>query len=268
VPALFTYPDIDPVAIDLGYVQIRWYGLMYVAGFAVGWLGCRARAKSPTSPLTPLQVDDLVTYIMVGVIVGGRVGYMLLYDFGNFIGDPLSLFLIWQGGMSFHGGLLGVLAAMWLFARRNAQPFFAVADLMAPWVPPGLGFGRIGNFLNNELWGAQTSPDAPWAVIVDGVARHPSQLYEAFLEGLVLFLILWTYSRRQRPRAAVSGLFLLFYGLFRSAVEFIRMPDNGIYVAFGWLTKGQVFSAPMIIVGIILIVAAYRRDARPSAAAS
>jgi phosphatidylglycerol:prolipoprotein diacylglycerol transferase len=240
---------------------------MYVAGFAVGWWGCRSRAKRPGSFLSPAQVDDLITYIMLGVIVGGRVGYMLFYDFGNFIGDPISLIRIWEGGMSFHGGLLGVLLAMWLFARRHERHFFEITDIIAPWVPPGLGFGRIGNFINGELWGAETSPDAPWAVIVNGVARHPSQLYEALLEGLVLFLILWTYSRGPRPRAAVSGMFLTFYGLFRCAVEFIRLPDNGEYVAFGWLTKGQVLSAPMVIIGLAMIVVAYRRGAPAVAAA-
>lgn len=253
------FPEFDPVAIDLGFVQIRWYGLMYVAGFAVGWWGCRVRARRPGSPVTPLQVDDIVTHIMLGVIVGGRVGYMLFYDFANFIGDPLSLFRIWEGGMSFHGGLLGVLAALGIFAWRNAQAFFTVTDVIAPWTAPGLGFGRIGNFINGELWGKETSPDAPWAVIVDGVARHPSQLYEALLEGLVLFLILWGYSRTARPRMAVSGMFLLFYGLFRCGIEFIRLPDNGEYFAFDWLTKGHVLSAPMIIIGIAMIAIAYRR---------
>lgn len=263
---LFNYPNFNPVAIDLGYVQVRWYGLMYVAGFAVGWLGARARAKRADSPIAASQVDDLVTYIMLGVIVGGRVGYMLFYDFANFIGDPLSLFFIWEGGMSFHGGLLGVLTAMWLYSRHIGQPFFAVTDFLAVWVPPGLGFGRIGNFINNELWGGVTRADAPWAVIVNGEPRHPSQLYEALLEGLVLFLILWTYSRKPRPRLAVSGVFLFFYGLFRCAVEFIRVPDNGQYFALGWITKGQVLSFPMLIAGAVMIALAYRHKSKAVAA--
>jgi phosphatidylglycerol:prolipoprotein diacylglycerol transferase len=259
---LFIYPDFDPVALDLGFVQIRWYGLMYVAGFLCGWAGFRARCRKPGAVMTPVQVDDLVFYIMVGVIAGGRVGYMLLYDFGNFVGDPLSLFFIWDGGMSFHGGLMGVITAMWLFARRLGQPFFVVADGVAPWVPPGLGFGRIGNFINGELWGKPTSPDAPWAVIVDGQARHASQLYEAALEGLVLFVVLWWFSKKPRPRCAVSGLFLLLYGMFRFAVEFVRVPDNGQYLAADWLTWGQVYSAPMIVFGTVLIVLAARSQPR------
>ncbi len=259
---LFTYPDIDPVALDLGFLQVRWYGLMYVAGFLCGWAGFRARCRKPNAVLTPVQVDDLVFYIMVGVIVGGRLGYMLLYDFGNFVGDPLSLFFIWDGGMSFHGGLIGVICAMWLFARRLGLHFFDLADGVAPWCAPGLGFGRIGNFINGELWGKPTSPDAPWAVIVDGQARHASQLYEAALEGLVLFLVLWWYSRRPRPRGAVSGLFLLLYGVFRFAVEFVRVPDNGQYLALGWVTWGQVYSTPMIVIGALFVFNGVRRRAQ------
>lgn len=231
---------------------------MYVAGFLGGWAGLRARCGKPQSLITQVQADDLVFYIMVGVIVGGRLGYMLLYDFGNFVGDPLSLFFIWDGGMSFHGGLLGVLGAMWLFSRRIGLLFLDVADRVAPWVPPGLGFGRIGNFINGELWGRQTSPDAPWAVIVNGVPRHASQLYEALLEGLVLFLVLWWYSRVPRTRGLISGLFLTLYGVFRFAVEFIRLPDDGEYLAFGWFTYGQLYCIPMLIFGMILILRATR----------
>jgi phosphatidylglycerol:prolipoprotein diacylglycerol transferase len=231
---------------------------MYVAGFLSGWAGLRARCRKPHSLLSPAQADDLVFYIMVGVIAGGRIGYMILYDFGNFVGDPLSLFFIWEGGMSFHGGLVGVICAMWLFARRIGAHFFDIADPIAPWVAPGLGFGRLGNFINGELWGKQTTPDAPWAVMVDGVARHASQLYEAALEGLVLFLILWWYSRKPRPRGMISGLFLLLYGVFRFLVEFIRLPDNGEYLAFGWFTWGQLYCIPMLIFGMILILRAGR----------
>jgi len=258
------YPDFDPIALDLGFLQIRWYGLMYVAGFLCGWIGFRARCRRPDAVMTPIQVDDLVFYIMVGVIVGGRLGYMLFYDFGNFVGDPLSLFFIWDGGMSFHGGLLGVIAGIWLFARRIGRHFLHVADGVTPWVAPGLGFGRIGNFINGELWGKTTDPNAPWAVIVDGQARHASQLYEATLEGLVLFLILWWYSRKPRPRGMVSGLFLLLYGVFRSAVEFVRLPDNGEYLALGWITWGQLYSAPMILFGTFLIIVAARRQSEIS----
>lgn len=232
---------------------------MYVAAFLVAWWGVRSRAKLPGSPIGVKQVEDLVFYIALGVFAGGRVGYMLFYNWSGLLEDPISLVKVWQGGMSFHGGLIGVLIALGVFARRNGLTYFTVSDLVAPWVPPGLGFGRIGNFINSELWGAEASPDAPWAVVVDGVPRHPSQLYEAFLEGLVLFLILYFFSRRTKPRMAVSGLFLLLYGIFRFAVEFIRLPDGDIYLALGWVTKGQVLSAPMIVTGIVFLILAYRR---------
>ena len=268
--ALFEYPYIDPVAISIGPLQLRWYGLMYLAGFLTAWLGMRARAKQPWSPVKPGQVDDLIFYGALGVIVGGRIGYMLLYPSGreDLFDNPLSVFKIWEGGMSFHGGLIGVLVACGLFARQIGQPYFAVTDFIATWVAPGLGFGRIGNFINGELWGATTRADAPWAVIVDGVPRHASQLYEAFLEGLVLFSVLFVFSAKPRPLMAVSGLFLLLYGVFRILVEFVRLPDNPPgYLAFGWLTMGQVYSAPMVIAGAVLLVLAYRRGVMVSRAA-
>lgn len=267
--ALFQYPEIDPVAISIGPLAIRWYGLMYLAGFLTAWLGMRARAKQPWSPVTRTQVDDLIFYGALGVIVGGRIGYMLFYPAGreDLLDNPLSLFKIWEGGMSFHGGLVGVLLAVGLFGRQIGQPFFAVTDFIATWVAPGLGFGRIGNFINGELWGATTSADAPWAVIVNGVPRHASQLYEAFLEGLVLFTVLFIFSAKQRPTMAVSGLFLLLYGAFRILVEFVRLPDQPPgYLAFGWLTMGQVLSAPMVIAGAVLLALAYRRGAAPARA--
>jgi phosphatidylglycerol:prolipoprotein diacylglycerol transferase len=264
VTSLFHYPDIDPIAFRLGPLQVHWYGLMYLFGFGFGWLGARVRAKRRHTPIAPSQVDDLVFYCAIGIFVGGRVGYMLIYGRDALLANPLSLFFVWQGGMSFHGGLIGVLIAMAFFGRRIGQPFFAVTDFIAPWVPIGLGLGRIGNFINGELWGAPTRPGAPWAVVVDGVPRHPSQLYEAFLEGVVLFVVLWLYSAKPRPRMAVSGLFLLLYGVFRTAVEFIREPDANIgYLAFGWVTMGQVLSAPMIVFGAALLILAYRRRHRP-----
>ena len=259
---MFQYPDIDPVAIALGPLQLRWYGLMYLGGFAIAWLGMRVRARRSWSPVEPQRVDDLVFYSALGVIVGGRVGYMLFYNFGALLDNPLSLFAVWQGGMSFHGGFLGVLVALVLFARQVDRPVFAITDFLVPWVPPGLGLGRVGNFINGELWGKETTPDAPWAVIVDGVPRHASQLYEAFLEGVVLFALLWTFSLRPRPRMAVSGLFLVGYGTFRILVEFVRLPDEHIqYLAFGWLTMGQLLSAPMVLAGAGLLVWAYGRRA-------
>jgi phosphatidylglycerol:prolipoprotein diacylglycerol transferase len=254
---LFQYPDIDPIAFSIGPLNVH--------GFVVAWWGLRTRAKRPGSPLAVGQVEDLVFYGALGVFVGGRVGYMLFYNLGGFIADPVSIFFVWRGGMSFHGGLIGVLVGIGFFARRVNLPYFAVSDLVAPWVPPALGFGRIGNFINGELWGFETSPDAPWAVVYDGVPRHASQLYEAFLEGLVLFLVLFFYSSRPRPTMAVSGLFLVGYGVFRCAIEFIRMPDNGVYFAWGWLTKGQALSVPMVIGGVALLFIAYRAQGKARA---
>ncbi len=265
---MIKYPHFNPIAFHVGPLQVHWYGLMYLGGFAAGWLGARIRARRADSPINPAQVDDFVFFAALGVIVGGRIGYMLFYDLPGLMANPLNLFKLWDGGMSFHGGLLGVLVAMWLYGRRIGQPFFAMTDFIAPWVPPGLGLGRIGNFINGELWGAPTNPNAPWAVMVDGVARQPSQLYEAFLEGLVLFVVLWAFSRQRRPRKAVSGLFLLLYGIFRFAVEFIRVPDPQYgYLAFGWVTMGQILSAPMIVAGAVLLVLAYRPHRVPSDAA-
>jgi phosphatidylglycerol:prolipoprotein diacylglycerol transferase len=261
---VFIYPDIDPIAFGFGPLQVRWYGLMYLGGFLLGWLGARARAKRPDSPVSAALVDDLVFYVALGVILGGRVGYMLFYNFGSLMENPLNLFKVWEGGMSFHGGLLGVIIAMVLFARRVRQPYLAVSDFLAPWVAPGLGLGRVGNFINGELWGAETNPDAFWAVIVDGVPRHATQLYEAALEGFLLFLILWGFSLRPRPIPAVSGLFLFCYGIFRIVIEFVRLPDKHLneaadgYLAFDWLTMGQVLSLPMVLAGIALFWFAYR----------
>ena len=255
---MFNYPEIDPVAFSIGPLAVRWYGLMYLLGFVAAWLLAKRRSVRTDAPIGQAQVDDLVFYAAIGVIVGGRVGYMLFYNFSALLENPLSLFKTWEGGMSFHGGLLGVLLAMWLYARRLGRPFWAMTDFVAPLVPIGLGAGRIGNFINGELWGAAT--DVPWAFVVNGVPRHPSQLYEALLEGLVLFVILWVYSGRARPIMAVSGLFLLGYGVFRILVEFVRLPDDLQYIAFGWLTRGQVLSVPMVLCGMLLLYLAYKRQ--------
>jgi phosphatidylglycerol:prolipoprotein diacylglycerol transferase len=242
---------------------------MYLVGFWLGWLGARARARAnPLGHIRPEHVDDIVFYIALGAIVGGRIGYMLVYATSELLADPLSLFRVWEGGMSFHGGLVGVLVAMWLYGRSIGAPFFVVTDFIAPWVPAGLLAGRIGNFINGELWGKPTSPDAPWALIVDGQARHASQLYEAFLEGIVLFLVLWLYTQKPRPTMATSGLFLIVYGVGRFLVEFVRVPDAQMgYLAFGWLTTGQLLSTPMIVAGIALFVLAHRRAAATPARA-
>jgi len=259
---LFHYPEFDPVAFAIGPLQVRWYGLMYLGGFLVCWLGMRARAKTAWSKIKPEQVDDVVFYAALGAIVGGRVGYMLVYGLSDLLANPLSLFAVWEGGMSFHGGLGGVIVAMALYGRHIGQPFLAVTDFIAPWAPAGLMLGRIGNFINGELWGRTTSPDAPWAVIVNGEARHASQLYEAFLEGLVLWVVLWLYTRRERPTMAASGLFLIGYGAFRTLIELVREPDVQIgYLALGWVTTGMALSAPMVIIGVVLFALAHRKAA-------
>lgn len=261
---MFTYTDIDPIAFQLGPLAVRWYGLMYVIGILGGWWLGRVRARQPWNGISVAQVDDMVTWIALGIIVGGRLGSVFFYNFGDFVADPLMLFRIWEGGMSFHGGFLGVLFAMWWFGRRNNLTFWQLTDFIAPLIPLGLGTGRIGNYINGELWGKPT--DGPWGVIVDGVPRHASQLYEAFLEGLALFILLWWFGSKPRPRMAVSGVFLVGYGLSRFAVEFVRLPDAHIgYMAWGWLTRGQVLTAPMIIGGIVLLVLAYRNRANGAA---
>jgi len=262
---MIAFSDIDPVAFQIGPVKVHWYGLMYLLGFSSGWLLGRMRAKDPWRNWTAAAVDDLLFYLALGTIVGGRLGYVLFYDLGRFADDPSMILRIWQGGMSFHGGLIGVLIGMWWFARSRGRTFFQVADFVAPFVPPGIFFGRLGNFINGNLWGGPS--DLPWAMVfpdprAGGVARHPSQLYEALLEGVALFVILMIYSRRPRPTMAVSGAFLLGYGVFRFMIEFVRVPDEHIgYLAFDWITMGQVLSAPMIILGAVFMWLAYRFEA-------
>ena len=278
---MLTYPEIDPVMISLGPVSVHWYGAMYLVGFVAGWWLGRVRAARPGSGWSAQQVDDLLFYIALGVVLGGRLGYSLFYGFETLLQDPLSILRIWQGGMSFHGGLIGVLVAMLLFARRHGKGFFQATDFIAPLIPIGLGAGRIGNFINGELWGAPG--DVPWAMQVPcdrflalcleklqlpaGTLMtpplHPNQLYEATLEGLVLFLLLWLFSARPRPVMAVSGMFLIFYGLFRFAIEFVRMPDAHLgYLAFDWLTMGQLLTLPMLLAGALLFGLAYRNRER------
>jgi phosphatidylglycerol---prolipoprotein diacylglyceryl transferase len=275
--------QIDPIALALGPVQIHWYGVMYALAFAIAWLLGRHRVRAGRLPgVDENAFGDLAFYGMLGVVLGGRIGYVLFYAFDDFLHDPLMLVKVWQGGMSFHGGLLGVLAAVWWWSRRQGLHVFDTADFVAPLVPHGLGLGRLGNWIGGELWGKPTGDSGlfhGWGVVfppalpaelamldpaslrelfeagaLDEFARHPSQLYQFALEGVVMFAILWWYSRKPRPRYAVAGLFALLYGLFRFAVEFVREPDAHIgYLAFGWLTMGQVLSLPLVVLGLVLL---------------
>lgn len=257
---MILYPHIDPVALRIGAISIHWYGIMYLLGFTSAWWLAMRRARRPGSGWTRNEVSDLIFYCALGVLIGGRVGYMLFYNLSALLANPLALFKVWQGGMSFHGGLLGVLLCMWLFARRNHKPFLVVSDFVAPLVPLGLAAGRLGNFINGELWGRVTT--VPWGMVdplLGQEARHPSMLYEFLLEGVVLFIILWVYSAKPRPTMAVGGLFLLCYGAFRFFIEFFRQPDVQLgFIAFNWLTMGQLLSIPMIIGGATALVCAYR----------
>ena len=263
---MLTYPEIDPVAVAIGPLKIHWYGLMYLAGFAAAWWLAMRRAAKPWTPVIKSEVEDLILFCAIGVVVGGRLGYMFFYNFPELVAHPLSLLKVWEGGMSFHGGLIGVMIAATLYARKIGTTFPELIDFVAPLVPIGLGLGRLGNFIGQELWGRQT--DVPWGMVFpkdpDLLVRHPSQLYQAFLEGLVLFVVLWIFSSKPRPRLAVGGLFVLLYGVFRFLVEFVREPDGHIgFDFFGWMTRGQLLSLPMIAAGILLLVWSYRTQPLP-----
>ena len=269
------YPDIDPIILDLGPLAVRWYGLAYLAAFVLCWWLGNRRADRPGSRWSRQDVSDLVFFGAVGAVLGGRIGYTFFYGFEQLLRDPLFLLRIWEGGMSFHGGLLGCMAGLWWFGRRTRRRFLEVGDFTAPLVPLGLGFGRLGNFANTELPGRATdsvfglvypcSADAIRAINPlcvgqwESFARHPSPLYQAFAEGLLLFLVVWWFSSRPRPVGMVSGLFLAAYGILRFCTEFFRQPDSQLgFIAFDWLTMGQLLSLPMFIVGILLMLYARR----------
>lgn len=262
---MLPYPQIDPVAIALGPVKVHWYGLAYLAGLGFAWWLAVRHSRRPWSPVQRAQVDDLIFYAALGVVLGGRIGYALFYGADRLAEDPAWLVRVWQGGMSFHGGFLGVLAAMYLFARRHHIGFGELMDFVAPLVPVGLALGRLGNFIGQELWGRPTT--VPWAMVFPRdplqLARHPSQLYQFALEGMLLFFIMLWYSARPRPTWAVAGLFSLGYGCLRFFVEFFREPDQHLgFQALGWMTRGQILCIPMILLGIYLMASAYHKAGR------
>ncbi len=260
---MLLHPQFDPIAFSVGPLSVRWYGLMYLVAFVQFILLGRLRIKSRPGFLTVEQLDDLLFYGMLGVILGGRLGQVLFYEPGYYLANPLEILAVWKGGMSFHGGFLGVLVAMGLWTRKHGKHWFDVMDFVAPLVPLGLAAGRIGNFINGELWGRVADPNLPWAMIFpqsgDMQPRHPSQLYHVGLEGFALFVILWLYSRQPRPRAAVSGVFLIGYGSFRFITEFFREPDHGIFGQSYTISMGQWLSLPMIVAGLAMLVFAYRK---------
>ncbi|VEG14000.1 prolipoprotein diacylglyceryl transferase [Moraxella cuniculi] len=279
------HPQFNPVALDLGVIKLHWYGLMYLLAFAAAYFLAWQRTKK-REDFNAQMVSDLVFFGSLGVILGGRIGYVLLYNFGEFLANPLYLLRVWEGGMSFHGGFVGVLVAMCYFAYKYKKSAFTVLDFIAPCIPTGLLFGRIGNFINGELWGRVSQANASYLMYFPQAAdadfqllqaepslqslasniggylllpRHPSQLYQAATEGVLLFVLLWWFSAKPRPRYAVSALFLLGYGISRFITEFFRQPDVGYQLIFGWMSKGQLYSVPMIVAGVILMIMAYRK---------
>ena len=259
-------PEFNPIAFSIGPVAVHWYGLMYLFGFAAFWLLGRMRAKEAWRQMSAADMEDLLFYGVIGVILGGRLGFCLFYQPEWYLTHPLDIFKVWQGGMSAHGGIIGSILAIFVFARIREKRFLVVADFVAPLVPLGLMFGRIGNFINGELWGRAASPDLPWAMIFKHsgtlVPRHPSQLYEAFLEGALLFTVLWIFSRKPRATGAVGALFCMGSGLVRFIVEYFREPDSYLGLGLFGLSRGQWLSLPVIALGVIVWIWVNRRRPR------
>jgi phosphatidylglycerol:prolipoprotein diacylglycerol transferase len=255
---MLIHPQFDPIAISIGPLAVRWYGLMYLAGFmAFLWLGKRRAAAQPWQGMNAQDVDDLLFYGVLGVVLGGRLGQVVFYEPAYYLAHPLEILAVWKGGMAFHGGMLGVFVAMALWGRKSGKTFFQVTDFIAPLVPLGLMAGRIGNFINGELWGRAADPALPWAMIfphVDSLPRHPSPLYQAAGEGLLLFIILWLFSARQRALGQVSGMFLIGYGVLRFVAEYFREPDHGIFGVSYVVSMGQWLSLPMVLFGFWLLL--------------
>lgn len=260
------FPQIDPVIFSVGPIAVRWYGLMYLIALGFAYFLAMREVKAGRSPYSEQQVSDLLFYGFMGAVLGGRIGYVFFYQFERFLADPLYLFQITQGGMSFHGGLLGVIAVLFIFAKLTKTSLFQVGDFVAPLVPIGLGIGRLGNFINGELWGRTT--DVPWAMIFPGAGpdpRHPSQLYQFFMEGLLLFVIVYMYSRKPRAVGSVGGLFLAGYGVFRFIAEYFRQPDDHLGLLTLGMSMGQWLSLPMVIVGAAIMTIAFKQDKKVTA---
>ncbi len=264
---MLVFPQLNPVAVSIGPLAVHWYGLMYVCAFAAFILLGRRRIRTqPETRWSKQELDDLLFWGVLGVVLGGRLGQVLFYEPAYYFSNPTQILAVWKGGMSFHGGLIGVLLALAWHGRRTGRSFLEVGDFVGPLVPLGLMFGRIGNFINGELWGRAADPSLPWAMVfphVDNLPRHPSQLYQASMEGLLFFLLLWWYSSRSRPVGAVSGAFLIGYGVFRSLGEFFRSPDDGIFGQSDIISMGQWLSLPMVLIGIWLIWRAHHKNRSP-----